>query len=103
MVEDIRTCTPEDRLTAHANGGDQVYNLIANLKILPIKVHIKKSSMATILSFKTVSEIPGAMMHLETATSTDGTLISKDDRVIVFKKFKNGIYFYDANVDLCKT
>ena len=54
IVDNIRTCAPEDRLTAYTNGGEQVYNLIADLKFLPIEVHFKKSSMATILSFKTV-------------------------------------------------
>ena len=48
LVNDIRTCEPNDRLTAYTNGGEQVYNLVANLNILPIKVHLKKSSMATI-------------------------------------------------------
>ena len=59
--------------------------------------------MATILSLKTISAIPGASMHLDTATSTDITLFLKDGRVIIFKQFKNGLYVYDANADLHKT
>ena len=41
LVTDIRTCAPNDRLTAYTNGGEQVYNLVANLKMLPIEVHFK--------------------------------------------------------------
>ena len=32
LVKDIRTYSPEDRLTDHANGGEQVYSIISNLK-----------------------------------------------------------------------
>ena len=103
LVNDIRTCSPEERLTAFTNGGQQVYNLSANLNFLPIRVHFKKSSMANILSLKTVSEIPGARLHLDTDTSSDITLTLDDGRVIIFKQFQNGLYFYDTNLDLHKT
>ena len=56
LVKYIRTCSLEDRLTAHANRGEKFYNLIANLKMLPVKFHFKKSSMATILSFKLLAK-----------------------------------------------
>ena len=59
--------------------------------------------MATILSLKTVSAIPGARLHLDTATNTDITLTLQDGRVMIFRQFKNGLYFYDTNVDLPKT
>ena len=103
LVTNIRACAPNDRLTAYTNGGEQVYNLVANLKILPIEVHFKKSSMATILSLKTVSAIPGARLHLDTATNTDITLTLQDGRVMIFRQFKNGLYFYDTNLVLTKT
>ena len=102
-VEDIRTFRPEDRLTVYTNGGEQVYKRIANLKFLPIEVQFKKSSMATILSLKTVRAIPGARLHLDTITSTDITLNLRDRTAVVFKQFKNGLYFYDTNVNLHKT
>ena len=103
LVNNIHTCKANDRLTAYTNGGEQVYNLVADLNILPIKVHFKKSSMANILSLKTVSDIPGARLHLDTATNSDITLTLQDGRVIVFKQFKNGLYFYDTNVVPSKT
>ena len=102
LVKDIHTCRPEDRLTAYTNGGVQVYSKIADLKLFPIKVHFKKSSMATILSLKTVSAIPGARLHLDTATSTDITLTLSDGSIFIFKKSNNGLYFYDTSVDLYK-
>ena len=103
LVNNIRTCTPEERLTAYTNGEKQVYNLCAELNILPITVHFKKSSMATILSFKTVSAIPGARLHLDTDNSLDITLTLHDGRVMTFKQFQNGLYYYDTTLDLHKT
>ena len=102
LVNDIRTCKPNDRLTAYTNGGKQVYNLIANLNILPITVHLKKSSMATILSLKTISNIPGARLYLDTAANKDIKLTLEDGRVLIFKQHQNGLYFYDTNVELSK-
>ena len=59
--------------------------------------------MATILSLKTVSNIPGARLHLDTANNKDTTLTLKDARVFIFKQYQNRLYFYDTNVDLTKT
>ena len=103
LVNDIRACKPNDRLTAYTNGGKQVYDQIANLNILPITVHFKKSSMATILSLKTISNIPGARLYLDTAANKDIKLTLEDGRVLIFKQHQNGLYFYDTNVELTKT
>ena len=60
LVKDVRACSEADMLTAYTNGGAQQYDKMADLRLLPITVHYKHDSMATILSFKSVSEIPGA-------------------------------------------
>ena len=59
--------------------------------------------MATILSLKTISNIPGARLHLDTAANKNITLTLKDGTVLIFKQHQNGLYFYDTNVELTKT
>ena len=85
LVTDICMCAPKHRLTAYTNGGEKVYNLIADLKLLLIQVYFKKSSMAIISSLKWVGDVPGARLHLDTTDSKDITLTLKDGRVITFQ------------------
>ena len=84
-------------LTAYTNGGAQRYDKLADLSLLPITVHFKQDSMATILSLKTVSEIPGARITLDTNTSKDITLSLANGNTFVFEQYKTGLYYFDAN------
>ena len=70
---------------------------IADLCILPITVHFKLNSMATILSVKTVSEIQGARLMMDTQVNKNITLTLKDGRSFIFSPFKNGLYYFDTN------
>jgi hypothetical protein len=97
MVHDIRPCSSENVLTAYTNGGAQRYESLADLRLLPITVHFKESSMATILSFKSVSEIPGAKITLDTDVNKDINLSLPDGRKFVFEQYKNGLYFLDTD------
>ena len=97
MVHDIRPCSSENVLTAYTNGGAQRYESLADLRLLPITVHFKESSMATILSFKSVSEIPGAKITLDTDVNKDINLSLPDGCTLVFEQYKNGLYFLDTD------
>ena len=68
LVTNVRECMPEEIITAYTNGGAQRYKNITDLRILPLTVHFKKYSMATIFSLKSVSEIPGARLTMGTDT-----------------------------------
>ena len=66
LVRNIHDCSKEDQLTAYTNGGAQHYSQMGRLILLPIDVHFKKNSMANILSFKSVAEIEGARIVMDT-------------------------------------
>ena len=53
--------------------------------------------MDTILSFKSVSEIPGAKITLDTDVSKNINLFLNDGRTFVFEQYQNGLYFFDTN------
>ena len=87
FVSNIRECTSEERMTAFTNGGKQKYVHLADMKLLPITVHFKKNSMATILSFKTVMNILGAKLTMDSSVSSDIVCTLKDGRCFVSKQF----------------
>ena len=96
LVTNVRKCDPQDALVALTNGGSQNYSHEADLKILPIRVHFKPDSMGTILSFKTVCEIPGAHVTFDSKASTDIILQLQGGSKYIFKQFQNGLYYYDT-------
>ena len=74
-----------------------MFEQIADLRILPITVHFKVDSMATILSVKTVSEIKGARLTMDTQVNKNITLTLEDGRSFIFSQFRNGLYYFDTN------
>ena len=52
--------------------------------------------MATILSLKTVSEIDGARVTMDTAVDKCIKLTVKNGDCYVFKMYENGLYYFDT-------
>ena len=72
LVTNIRHCSNQNVLTAYTNGGVQKY-----VRLLPITVYFKESSMATILSLESVSDIPGAKITMNTDVSKNINLFKR--------------------------
>ena len=58
-VTDIVACKQHEILTVSTNGGLISFYKNSTLKLLPMKVHFNKDSIATIISFKEVADILG--------------------------------------------
>lgn len=97
LVARIRACSPNEVLLACANGGSQKFVQIADLHILPITVHFKAKSMATILGTKTVSETQVARLMINAQVNENVTLTLEDGKSFIFSPFKNGLYYFDTN------
>ena len=97
LVSDVRQCSLAAGLTTHTNGGVQKHEHLANLKLLLIVVHFKDNSMATIISLKTVSEIRGATLTMDTFVSKKNTLAMENGVNCIFNMHENGLNFFDAN------
>ena len=65
--------------------------------MFPLEVHFKANSMANILSFKSVANIEGATITLDTSSGTSFYVTLIDGTVYGFKQFHNGLYFVDTN------
>ena len=59
--------------------------------------------MATMLSMKSVGEIPGARLQLGTEKSSAITLTLKDGRILKFQQYGTVLYFFDTNTDVIET
>ena len=103
LVTRIRACTPNGVLISFTNGGSQKFEQIAYLHLLPITVHFKANYMATILSVKTVREIQGSRLIMDTQVNKNNTLTLKDVRSFIFYPFKNELYYFDANTIVTNT
>ena len=57
MLTDIIDGDNDNYLRLHTNGGPAILDQKAKLKIFSLRVHFKKESMATILSFSDVCDI----------------------------------------------
>ena len=66
LVKDIVACKQHEILKVSTNGGLIRFDKKSTLKILPMKVHLNKNSMANILSFKEVADIPGVRITTDT-------------------------------------
>ena len=97
LVTDIRKCSSAESLTTHTNGGLQKYEHVENLKLLPVVVHFKDDLMATIPSLKTVSELEGSRLTMDTAVDNSIALMMKNGDTYIFKMYENGLYFFDTN------
>ena len=59
LVANIRTGSVNEELRMLTNGWSVTYKDVADCKLLPLKVHFNKDSLANVLFFKQFSKIPG--------------------------------------------
>ena len=98
FVTEIRECKPCERLIAYCNGGEQKYNLVAKLVMVPISVHFKRNSMANIISMKTITNIEGARVTMDTSSNLNIVVTLADGETFIFKPCINGLYYFDTNM-----
>ena len=61
-----------------------------------MKVHLNKNSMAKILSFKEVADIPGVRITTDTEKERAMKLYLGNGRTLKFKECESGLYFHDT-------
>ena len=71
-----------------------MYRKETDLKLLPLVVHYKPDSMATILSLKSVSEIDGAHLVMNTSINKHTTLTLKDRMSYVLNNLRMVYIFW---------
>ena len=102
LVTDIDACKQHERLTVSTDGGLISFDKKSTLKLLPMKVHFNKNSMATILSFTEVADIPGVRITTDTKQERAMTVSLGNGRTLKFKECESGLYFYDTEKETNK-
>ena len=96
LVTDIVACKQNEILKVSTNGGIISFDKNSTLKLLPMKVHFKKYSMAAIRSFKEVADIPGVRITTDKKQEIAMTVYLGNRTTLKFKECESGIYFYDT-------
>ena len=96
LVKNIRPCKRGEEMRMVTNGGHMDFNKEADLLMLPIKVHFNKDSIANVLSFKKLSEVPG--VHITTNTRKERAFfVHIGDKTMKFSSCRDGLYYYDMS------
>ena len=96
LVTDIVACRQHEILTVSTNRGLISFDKNSTLKLLQMKVRFNKESMATILSFKEVADIPGVRITTDTKQERAMTVSLGNRRNLKIKECESGLYFYDT-------
>ena len=96
VLSDTRIYNEDEELTVITNGGSQSFKLIGNFKHLPMEDHYNADSLANILSFKHVSEIPGVTITIDTIKDSGILVHMRDGTVYRFAPCASGLYYHNA-------
>ena len=96
LVTDIDDCLPGDGITVVTNGGSEHFKQIANLKLLPMRVHFNPDSIANILSLSDIANLEGARLTMDSSVERAINL-HVNDSIIQFHECSDGLYYFDAS------
>ena len=96
LVRDIRKCKEGEMLTIVTNGGKQIYDEVAMMKDFPLQVHFNRESLANIISFRDVANIPGVVIKMDSSKERAITVEMGSYKKFKFLECPDGLYHYDT-------
>ena len=98
-IQNKRKCKEEDKLRNITNGGYVDYDEEADLLLLPTTVYFNERSIAIVLLFKKISELPGVKINTNASVEKAFFVHTEDVNIINFFECKDGLYFYDPTLE----
>ena len=100
LVSNLRKCNEGDGIEIITNGGFATYDHVADAILLPVSVFFNAESIANVLSFDKISNLPN--VHITTDTKVEKAFlvhISSPNTVttLKFSSCDDGLYFFDAS------
>lgn len=96
-VTNITQCYVGDKMTTLTNGGQAVFDKVADLKLLPMKVYFDQNSMANVLSYHEVKSLPGIRITMDTEVEdTINVILKEKNEYLKFKLCGAGLYYLDV-------
>ena len=92
MINNVELCTEEDSLKIYTNGGVLEYNQVGDNRYFPIRTYFNPQSIANVLSLKTVNEMNG--YHVTMDTQDDLSIkLHHGTATLRFPHSMNGLYY----------
>ena len=96
-VTHIIQCYIGDEMTTLINGGPCTFTKEADLKLLPMKVYFDQESLATVLSYHEMKNLPGIRITIDTAVEDSiNVYIEEKEEVFKFMPCGASLYFLDV-------
>ena len=95
MVKNVDKCKNKYILTVQTNDGLKYFFHTASLHIFPLWVHYNPDSIATILSFKDVTNIPGASITTDTSKERS-VFVTLESKYCKFRWCALELYHYNT-------
>ena len=92
LIINTRKCFKYEEMKIHTNGGSFNYNTIGMFKYLPVTCYHNVRSIANVLSLKSVSDVPGCSIHMDTHIGPE-IYINYGNSVLKFNQSTNGLYY----------
>ena len=96
-MDDLRPCKGTLELLVLTNGSQKFFTQNVRSKHFPIEVHVNELSLANILSFKDIVNLPGVTVKvvLEIEHSTN---VFFDENLVKVLEYEEGIFFFDTRI-----
>ena len=91
IIENIRQCSDEESLKIITNGGSLVYDQIGKSKYLPIDMHYNPDSIANVFSLKSVADLEGIDVRMNTGADRSISVHAKERVIMVFNECSSGL------------
>lgn len=95
FITNVQNCSKGKELLVHTTGGDKVFNQKGELTLLPMTSYYTPHSLANILLFKEVANLPGVCIVMDTLQEKALTVTLLDNTTVKFNKCAHGLYCFD--------
>ena len=85
-VQDVNNCTKDKEIIVLKNGGLLFFYRKGRLRFLPLRMHVNKNYLSTILSLKDVKNISGVRVTMYKLIEKAINMILSDGTVFKFKE-----------------
>ena len=92
LMIDTTKCSRNEEMKIHTNRGSLSYNIVGTFKYLPIKCYYNLESIANILLLKSISDIQGYNIYMDTSNGPE-IYIKYGEMTLNFGQSEGGLYY----------
>ena len=97
LLTSLQHCPPQEQLQVVPNGGGMLFEQKGQMKLFPLEVHYNQKSIATILSFHTLSKLAGLRIVYDNLVNDVIHVILPNGFSLDFNPCDKGLYYLDSS------